>query len=166
MNREDMDTFGTSPSVQQITSNILHKLGDIVNQGNVSNINVNIDIDTESMEVVSISIQENVIERNRNSIDSNSSYESTPRTRTRSRDPTDDTYVILQPVANICEFVSFVDNDLTGECCICLNEYLDIPHTCKRKLKKCEHTFCELCLSEWLKAHDKCPLCKDVIIST
>lgn len=152
-----MDTFGTSPSVHEI----LNKLGNIVNQGNVSNINVNIDIDSESMEVVSIRIEENVIEPYRMGIDM---HEYTPTSS--SRTSIDHTYVILQPVANICESISFTDIDSSGECCICLNEYTEIPHICKRKLKKCGHTFCELCLNEWLKSHDKCPLCKDVITST
>ena len=121
-----MGTIESSTSVEEINS-MLMKLGDIVNQGNVSHINVNIDIDTESMEVVSISIEDNHFNQRSRSEDVPSSSRRSldnPESRPRSRSNKDDTYVFLEPVSNICESVSYVDTDTSGDCCICLNEYI------------------------------------------
>lgn len=161
-----MGTFESLTSLEEINS-MLTKLGDIVNQGNVSNINVNIDIDTERMEVVSISIEDNSLtRRSRRSDDGPSSSRRSldnPESRPRSRSNKDDTYVFLEPVSNICESVSYVAKDTSGDCCICLNEYQNLSSIRKRVLKSCNHDFCESCLLQFLKAHNKCPTCRQSI---
>jgi hypothetical protein len=161
-----MGTNESSTSLKRLNS-MLTKLGDIVNQGNVSNINVNIDIDTESMEVLSISIEDNnfIFSRSTRSEDSSSNHRRSlhkPGSRPRSRSNKEDTYVFLEPVSNICESISYVDKDISGDCCICLNEYKHISNVRKRVLNACNHNFCELCLIQWLKTNNRCPTCRQL----
>ena len=145
-----MDAIRTSRTVQDITF-LFNKIGNLINNGNVNGINVNIDINMSNLDVTSIFIEET-------SDRSNSSD-----TESTSISGSDDTYIVIQPVANLCESSSFIDNDISGECCICLNEYSEMLHTSKRVLQKCRHSFCESCLNEWLKSHYTCPLCKDCL---
>ena len=47
----------------------------------------------------------------------------------------------------------------TMECSICLTAVLQE----QKKTTACKHTFHKACLDEWTKAHNTCPLCRQII---
>jgi hypothetical protein len=53
-------------------------------------------------------------------------------------------------------------SSLHGPCCaICLNGFKEGQLVCESKHGSCEHSFHEMCLSEWLlKGNDNCPTCR------
>jgi hypothetical protein len=46
------------------------------------------------------------------------------------------------------------------ECCICLECYTPGETICVPVTNECNHVFHQECILEWLKNHDKCPLCR------
>ena len=49
---------------------------------------------------------------------------------------------------------------ISDECCICLEGYKPGEVICAAKTDACDHVFHEDCVREWLKNHDRCPLCR------
>jgi len=47
-----------------------------------------------------------------------------------------------------------------AECSICLEGYCQSEKVCVSKNPDCSHVFHQECIAEWLKKHDKCPLCR------
>lgn len=47
-----------------------------------------------------------------------------------------------------------------AECSICLEGYCQSEKVCVSKNPDCSHVFHQECIAEWLKRHDKCPLCR------
>ncbi|XP_022088358.1 RING finger protein 141-like [Acanthaster planci] len=41
-----------------------------------------------------------------------------------------------------------------GDCCICMEKKADI-------VLSCTHTYCQLCIEDWRKQHNTCPMCMD-----
>ncbi|CAJ1966366.1 unnamed protein product [Cylindrotheca closterium] len=61
------------------------------------------------------------------------------------------------------EYVSTKKDDSTcgDECCaICLEPYAIGDDLCSGKTEKCSHVFHEHCLIEWIRRHNRCPLCR------
>lgn len=59
------------------------------------------------------------------------------------------------------KIVKFVeDKKEENECSICLENIEEDS----KKIVKCGHMFHTECISKWLEAHDKCPLCIQTII--
>jgi hypothetical protein len=50
-------------------------------------------------------------------------------------------------------------------CSICLDRYSSGDTICVAKASGCDHVFHHDCLSEWLKSHDRCPLCRTDLMS-
>ena len=46
------------------------------------------------------------------------------------------------------------------ECCVCLESYNVGETICAPITTECNHVFHEACILQWLKNHDKCPLCR------
>lgn len=46
------------------------------------------------------------------------------------------------------------------ECCICLESYNVGETICAPITTECNHVFHEGCILQWVKNHDKCPLCR------
>jgi hypothetical protein len=44
---------------------------------------------------------------------------------------------------------------MKDNCSICYNEIVN-----EKKLKNCNHSFCELCVSQWLIKNPTCPMCR------
>ena len=52
-----------------------------------------------------------------------------------------------------------------AECSICLEGYCSGEKVCLSKNSDCPHVFHQECIAEWLKRHDKCPLCRVDLIT-
>jgi flagellar biosynthesis GTPase FlhF len=50
-------------------------------------------------------------------------------------------------------------------CSICLDRYRSGDAICVAKTSGCDHVFHHDCVSEWLKSHDHCPLCRTDLMS-
>ncbi|XP_020676759.1 RING-H2 finger protein ATL74-like [Dendrobium catenatum] len=50
------------------------------------------------------------------------------------------------------------ENQLAGECSVCLSELVDGDEV--RRLPACKHVFHVGCIDVWLLRHDNCPLCR------
>jgi len=66
-----------------------------------------------------------------------------------------------------CKKMSIKDYDVikyedaeTNQCSICLE---DIKNNDEAMVLKCAHIFHHSCASEWLKTHEVCPLCRDMV---
>mmetsp|Transcript_6261 Transcript_6261/g.8852 ORF Transcript_6261/g.8852 Transcript_6261/m.8852 type:complete len:207 (+) Transcript_6261:210-830(+) len=51
------------------------------------------------------------------------------------------------------------------ECSICLDQYKTGDTLCWAKSNQCNHIFHEECISEWLKDHEDCPLCRTPLLT-
>ena len=46
----------------------------------------------------------------------------------------------------------------SSDCPICLENIMKAEYI--RKISKCNHNFCGVCIEKWLSEHKKCPVCK------
>ena len=56
-------------------------------------------------------------------------------------------------------------SEIDLNCCICLSDYKAGDVVCWSKARDCNHVFCELCITHWLRDHDECPYCRKDIFN-
>lgn len=76
-------------------------------------------------------------------------------------------YLIVEKMVNFYSTSSFERQYLisqahdNGACSVCLEDYKQGEDVAE--LYKCEHIFCEACISEWLEISESCPLCRSKV---
>ena len=56
---------------------------------------------------------------------------------------------------NMINFIEKFSGKLVDNCPICLNRCL-LP----TKTNKCNHVYCNKCITKWMKTKKKCPMCR------
>jgi len=63
-------------------------------------------------------------------------------------------------VSNIDEVAPATICDSQDKCPICFENLNSLQDNFIRKIKKCRHIFCNICITTWLEKHKTCPVCK------
>jgi hypothetical protein len=74
--------------------------------------------------------------------------------------------LIFNTLEDTADGVQSIANSHKNECTICLERYQAGETIATAKTDACIHIFHQECIMEWLKKHDKCPLCRTNIVGT